>query len=122
MPTTRTLMLMPPCALRCSWYARICSSIDEVDLAHVDPVGHDEHGGREVEDAADARRDHAVGDVLGGDRRGGDHADGHPLLGHDLLEVVEGPDVDPRRRPPGAAPGSASSSATTRKPRLRKPE
>ena len=40
----------------------------QVDLAHVDVVGHDEHDRREVQDAADPGADQPVADVLG-DRR-----------------------------------------------------
>src|SRR5262245_36362161 len=66
----------------------------EVDLAHVDAVGHRDHGRREVEDAADSGLDHPVGDVLGGAGRGGDDADGHAVLAHDRAEVGEVADVD----------------------------
>ena len=41
-----------------------------VDLAHLDVVGHDEHGGREVQDAADAGGDQPVADLLGDLRPG----------------------------------------------------
>src|SRR5262249_45461788 len=66
----------------------------EVDLAHVDAVGHRDHGRREVEDAADPGLDHPVGDVLGGAGRGGDDADGDAVLVHDRAEVGEVTDVD----------------------------
>ena len=66
----------------------------QVDLAHVDPGGHGEHGRGEVEDAADAGGHHVVGDVLGRGGGGGDHADRDAVLVHDRLEVGEGAHVD----------------------------
>ena len=103
-----------PAALRCSWKARICSSMDEVDLAHVDAVGHGQHGRREVEDAGDPGRDQPVADVLGGAGRGGDHADRDAVLARrsrsrssmwrivepgDLLADAARVGVEQRRRP-----------------------
>ena len=68
--------------------------MDRSTLRTSTPVGHRQHGRREVEDAADAAGDHPVGDVLGGDGGGGDHADGDAVLGDDPLEVVERAYVD----------------------------
>ena len=64
----------------------------EVDLAHVDPVRHREHAGREVEDAGHAGGDQLVGDRLRGGGRGGDHPDRDRLLGRDRQQLVDVPD------------------------------
>ena len=94
----------------------------QVDLAHVDAVGHRQHGRREVQDAADAGRDQPVADVLGRDRRAWRSTPiATPCSAHDLLELVEGRDRQ-LADPLADAPGSLSSSATTRKPREAKPE
>ena len=67
----------------------------QVDLAHVDALGHGDHGGGEVEDAGDTGSDQAVGDLLGHRGRGGDDGDRDAVLRDEVVEVVDVLYADP---------------------------
>ena len=67
--------------------------VRQVDPAHVDVVRHLQDGRGEVQDAAHARGDERVADVLRRLGRVGDDADAGALGAHDLVEVLERPDA-----------------------------
>ena len=93
-----------------------------VHLAHLDVVGHRQHAGREVEDAADPGRDQPVADLLGHRRRRRDHADRDPEVADDRFQLRPAASPAGRRsrcpRSPGRrrpAPGSRTRARRTRR-------
>src|SRR5699024_12281038 len=71
----------------------------QVDLTHIDPLGHTEHDRGEVEDAGHTGLDEPAGDPLRGGGRCGDHSDGHTLSTHNLFPVVNMPHFQCRDAP-----------------------